>query len=223
MKQRTAAFLLAAAMLFLLIACSSDPGDPVPGSDTAAPDTAAPDSETAAPATEDYSAYMPAADYDGYEFRILKYEDAGWCLDNVWAGESGADAYTDAIFNRNCRIEAALDIKITQFEGDVGSLIQSCVMTGDDDYAIAYPTLSAAASLGGQDLLVDLKRISEFNLDMPWWDAAATDYLTIAGRLFFAENEINIQYDEATWVLYFCKKWFILIHLHVYRLCTVIR
>ena len=34
---------------------------------------------------------------------------------------------------------------------------------------------------------------------------AAADYLTIADRLFFAENEINIQYDEATWVLFFNK------------------
>ncbi len=197
--KKTFILFLAAALLLPLCACGET--GRTPDADPAATDVPAADTREA----EDYSAYMPTADYDGYEFRILKHGDVSWCLDDVWAEGSAANAYTDAIFNRNCRIEAALDVKITQFEGGVDELIRSAVMTGDDDYAIAYPTLSSAAALGGQDLLVDLKIIPEFHLDMPWWDAAAVDYLTIAGRLFFAENEINIQYDEATWVLYFNK------------------
>jgi ABC-type glycerol-3-phosphate transport system substrate-binding protein len=198
--KKTLILFLAAALLLPLAACG-DTGDKPDAADPSATDAPVTGTQDA----EDYSAYMPTADYDGYEFCILKHGDVSWCLDDVWAEGSAADAYSDAIFNRNCRIEAALDIRITQYEGVVDSLIQSSVMTGDDNYAIAYPTLSAAASLGGQDLLVDLKLIPEFHLDMPWWDAAAVDYLTIAGRLFFAESEINIQYDEATWVLYFCK------------------
>ena len=155
---------------------------------------------------DDFSEYMPSGDYDGYEFCILKSADIGWCLDEVWAEGITGEAYTDAIYNRNSRIEELLNVRITQFDGSVDSAIKSSVTAGDDSFAVAYPSLSSAATLGSQDLLVDLSKREEFHLDMPWWDQAAADYLTIMDRLFFTENEINIQYDEATWVLYFNKE-----------------
>ena len=195
--------LLLAALMLVSCAQSkqnADP-DPTPAAEPAPGDETAPPEEDG----DDFSSYMPSADYDGYTFCILKSGDITWCLDEVWAESVTGDAYKDAIYNRNSRIEDRFNITISQYEGDVNGAIKSSVTAGDDAYAIAYPSLSGAASLGAQDLLVDLKMIDAFRFDMPWWDAAAADYLTIADRLFFAENEINIQYDEATWVLFFNK------------------
>ena len=205
MKKRLIPVLLA---LLLLASCAQtvqNTDTPANSPDQAANPSAAEEAATSEKDEDDFSEYLPAADYDGYEFCILKSADITWCLDEVWAEGITGDAYTDAIYNRNSRIEDLLNITITQFDGSVDSAIKSSVTAGDDTYAIAYPSLSSAASLGSQDLLVDLKRMEEFHLDMPWWDQAAMDYLTIADRLFFAENEINIQYDEATWVLFFNK------------------
>ncbi|MBE6726447.1 MAG: hypothetical protein E7576_14850 [Ruminococcaceae bacterium] len=193
--------------LLLLVSCAQNAQNADPAADnTAVPEDPA-SSETAAEEKDedDFSEYLPSADYEGYEFCILKSPDITWCLDEVWTEGVTGEAYTDAIYNRNSRIEDLLNIKISQFDGGVDGAIKSSVTAGDDVYSIAYPSLSSAASLGAQDLLVDLKQLSEFHIDMPWWDQAAMDYLTVANRLFFAENEINIQYDEATWVLFFNK------------------
>ena len=204
MKKRSLSILLALLLLFSA-ACSESAENS--GDETSAPteDPAAEQPADAGSDEDDFSSYMPSADYDGYEFRILKSPDISWCLDEVWAEGITGEAYIDAIYNRNSRIEDLLNVSITQVDGNVDADIKSSVTAGDDTYGVAYPTLSSASSLGGQNLLVDLKNLPEFHLDMPWWDQAASDYLTIANRLFFAENEINIQYDEATWVLYFNK------------------
>ncbi len=201
--------LLTAALLLALSSCAQSAGNADDPAQTAPGTADAPGSPAAETAPEDdaddFSAYMPTGDFDGYEFCILKSPDISWCLDEVWAEGITGDAYTDAIYNRNARIGDNFNITVTQYDGGVDAAIKSSVTAGDDAYAIAYPSLSSAAALGSQDLLVDLSKREEFHLDMPWWDSAATDYLTVAGRLFFAENEINIQYDEATWVLFFNK------------------
>lgn len=210
-RPNAALSLLLAALLTAFSSCAQsaeNDDEPAGASQTAgagdAADTPAPETAPEEDA-DDFSEYMPTGDFDGYEFCILKSPDISWCLDEVWADGITGEAYTDAIYNRNARIGDNLNIVVTQYEGGVDVAIKSSVAAGDDAYAIAYPSLSSAASLGSQDLLVDLLKREEFHLDMPWWDSAATDYLTVAGRLFFAENEINIQYDEATWVLYFNK------------------
>ena len=213
MKKRLAALTLALTLLASLASCSSEnpeTKDQPPAGDSAPTQTADVSGATAdetAPEddADDFSAYMPTGNYDGFTFCILKSPDIGWCLDEVCAAEITGVAYNDAIYNRNSRIENAFNISITQNDGSVDAEIKSAVAAGDDAYAIAYPSLSSAANLGAQNLLVDLLNREEFHLDMPWWDSAAKDYMTVAGRLFFAENDINIQYDEATWVLFFNK------------------
>ncbi|MBE6724209.1 MAG: hypothetical protein E7576_03270 [Ruminococcaceae bacterium] len=211
-KQPISVLSLFLAALMLLPSCSQTPEQTADEPDSANAVTAdAGSSDAPAPETEpvddadDFSAYMPTGDYDGFEFCILKSPDIGWALDEVCAEEVTGEAYNDAIYNRNSRIEEAFNISVTQFDGSVDAAIKSAVSAGDDVYAIAYPSLASASNLAAQNLLVDLLKRDEFHFDMPWWDSAARDYLTVAGRLFFAENEINIQYDEATWALYFNK------------------
>ena len=206
MKKRLIPVLLALLLLASCAQTSQNTDTPANDADQTLNPSAAEEAASSEKDEDDFSQYLPAADYEGYEFCILKSSDIGWCLDEVWAEGITGDAYTDAIYNRNSRIEDLLNVKISQFNGSVDSAIKSSVTAGDDAYAIAYPSLGSASALGAQDLLVDLKLMPEFHLDMPWWDQAAMDYLTIADRLFFAENEINIQYDEATWVLFFNKE-----------------
>ena len=152
-RPNAALSLLLAALLTAFSSCAQSAGnadEPAGASQTAgAGDTA----DTPAPETapeedaDDFSEYMPAGDFDGYEFCILKSSDISWCLDEVWAEGITGEAYTDAIYNRNARIGDNLNIVITQYDGGVDAAIKSSVAAGDDAYAIAYPSLSSAAAV----------------------------------------------------------------------------
>ena len=140
MKKRSLSILLALLLLFSAACAESAENS---GDETSAPteDPAAEQPADAGSDEDDFSSYMPSGDYDGYEFRILKSPDISWCLDEVWAEGITGEAYIDAIYNRNSRIEDLLNVSITQVDGNVDADIKSSVTAGDDTYGVAYPTL----------------------------------------------------------------------------------
>lgn len=169
-------------------------------------DSASSGSEAEEETEENYNQYYPTGSYGGADFVMLKPLDENWCLDNLVAEDMTADAYNDSIYMRNSWVEDQYKVKISAFEtSDVPGAIRTAVTANDPTYSIGYPTLSGAASLATGNNLLDLKQVSGLNLAMPWWDKAAQDALTVADRLYFAENDINIQFNEATWVLFFNK------------------
>ena len=207
MKNRLLSLLLTAAILCSLTACS-DTGDITDDTAPSGSDAAQAGSETEASAEteEDYAEYMPTATYNGAEFTIMNSTDQTWCLEQVDADEMSGETFNDSIYERNTYIEDTMDVKISAYEsGDVGGDIKTAVAAGDSTYSIAYPGISTAASLALNDNLLNLAAMEGLRLDMPWWDQASIDTLTFNGKTYFAENEINIQYNEATWVLYFNK------------------
>lgn len=206
MKKKITALLILAAMLCSMAASCSETGT---NTETTAPTNTTGNGETTAPTEEtkeDYAEYMPTANYNGASFSILNCTNPGWCLTQVDAEESIGEIFNDTIHNRNLKIEELLNVVISTYESDdVGGEIRKAVTGGDATHSIAYPDLSSAASLAASKNLINLATVEGLNLNMPWWDAASIDSLTIKDKLYFAENEINIQYNEATWVLYFNK------------------
>jgi len=205
MKTKLTALLLLAAMLSSMAACS-DGGNS--NDSTVSGENNAEAGETAADAGgEDYSEYMPTATYNDADFSIMNSSDQNWCLEQVDAEESLGEIFNDTIYDRNLKIEELLGVNISAYDtDDVGGEIKKAVSAGDATHSIAYPGINTAASLTISDHLVELTSMEGLHLDMPWWDQASVDTLTFNNKTYFAENEINIQYNEATWVLYFNKQ-----------------
>lgn len=205
-------YKLSALVLALIIAASAAAGcasgstgdDETSGNGEAPSDTMT--DTSAEETTEDFSSFMPSADYDGYEFRIVNSAPTEWGLDAIDSEGTTGEIFNDTVFERNARVEDRLNIKITGIQvGDVGSAVRQSVLSNTNDYDLAYTELSSCATLATGDNLVDMAKLSKLNLDMPWWDRASIDSLSVAGRTFFAENDINMHYNEATWVLFFNK------------------
>lgn len=155
---------------------------------------------------EDYSAFYPDADYEGYSFRILTPPNNGWSLNQLVSDELSGEVLNDAIYMRNSRIEDLLDIDISVIENNnIVTTVSKAVSGGSDDFDMLYGYLYELSSLSQKSFLYNLLNVPVFDFDMPWWDKASVELLEIKDKLFFAENEINIQYDEATWVLFFNK------------------
>ena len=210
MKRKITAVLLLIAMLCSMAACSesgTNTEDTSSSSGDTAPAAGGETTPAEEDAAEDYAEYMPTSTYNGASFSILNSSDQGWCLELVDTDETVGEIFNDTIYDRNIKIEELLGVSISAYEsGDVGGEIKKAVAAGDTTHSIAYPGLSTAASLAVSDNLIELSGVEGFHLDMPWWDEASIDTLTIKDKLYFAENEINIQYNEATWVLYFNKQ-----------------
>jgi len=200
--------MLITAMLASLTSCSDNSSNPADTGSASmstgqvSTDTTPVEEETA----EDFAEYMPTATYGGASFSILNSTDQSWCLEQVDSDEMNGETFNDTIYTRNVFIEDTMDVKISVYESDdVGGDIRTAVAAGDATYSIAYPGISTAATLTTNDNLYNLASLEGLRLDMPWWDQASINTLTFNGKTYFAENEINIQYNEATWVLYFNK------------------
>lgn len=206
MLKKSLSLLLALfiALTPVLVSCSDNEGGTSDGNQQNSSDTT---SSQSAETEYEYTSYIPNANYDGHNFRILTGAPTEWGIDLVYTEEMTGETFNDSVYQRNSRIEQLLNITIVSVEqSSVSTAITQAVMSGTDDYDIAYDSLSSCAGMATNDYLVDMKPLEKLNLDMPWWDKASIDSLSVADRTFFAENDINMHYNEATWVLYFNKK-----------------
>ena len=156
---------------------------------------------------EGFSESVKAEDYNGYSFYILVQEDETnlGSHNTICAEDLAGCVYQDAVTERNKQTENLLNISIVQNTGNVSSSINSDIQAGISKYDIAYPDFEAAARLSVKMVLQDLNQLEDLGLKQPWWDEASVRDLTIAGSLWFAENSINLQYVDSTYLLFFNK------------------
>lgn len=170
-----------------------------------------------------YTDSIPQEDYDGYSFRVLVQNRENGLNDHntVSAEELTGCTYQDAVYERNIRVENLLNISIVQNSGDVRIRIETENQAESLEYDVAYPDLKSAVVLSMKSLLHDLNELDDINLNMPWWDKASVRDLTVFERLYYAENSINIQYIDVTYLLFFNKQ--LLSQLQLENPCNLVR
>ncbi|MHC1694800.1 MAG: hypothetical protein AB9835_05950 [Eubacteriales bacterium] len=139
--KRLAALILAAVLATAgLSACSQNTQQP----DTTQPDTTQPGTQgTTQP--EKLQPDLPDADYEGYDFRFLHWEIAGWG-DNfksrdLYAESETGESINDAVYKRNRYIEDKYNIKIsliTQDIGVLGNTVKTSVLSNDNAFDVVY-------------------------------------------------------------------------------------
>ena len=144
--KRAAGLILSAVTAFSVMSSCGEAQD-APAAGTAAAVTDAAPGETAEAESTREPLDVPAADYGGYEFRVLaRLDDIYWVTEDVWTETQNGEPVNDAVYRRNSRISEKLGVNITQhLESDVRGSATKAVRSGDDEFGAFLGTLNDVA------------------------------------------------------------------------------
>ena len=202
MKIITSLFLVLAMLVLCLTACNSG-------------------NESSEDVSTDTSNNLTAAteikDMKGREFNVLCHDfSAGLSLLFGYSGEimyaeenpSSVDDAKKRVVdyieeNYNCTINGEMTSSV--YGTDVVTLVRNQVTSGVHYYDIVFDTLGRAPSLALEEMIVDLNSVPNINLSDPWWDQNAVKDLSIGGKNYFVNGDINTYDDQGTWCVLFNK------------------
>ncbi|MCL2099378.1 MAG: hypothetical protein FWH24_02950 [Oscillospiraceae bacterium] len=185
--------------------------------DSNASNEAAPEQNDVTGEDPDYIELLSSEyDFNGYEFKVMVPEGEAHMSDSgpaIYASEELiGEVVNDAIFNRNKKIESALNIVINVFVHAPGSIIETYhavardVKAGDRSFDIAIPhIIQNVDAMAAEGLLADWNHIASVDFTQPWWNKAAMDSFSMAKRNFFAVSEFNFGNYGNTYAMFFNK------------------
>ena len=155
----------------------------------------------------------PDVDYGGYEFRVLNFDKYVNCTIRVDETEQTGEKLSDAIYNRNRKVEEKLGFRMKEIQhtftswgaaqSEILTLVSNSVMAGDDQYDAAYLNLRFGIGLITDGNLVDLKSIDTLKLDEDYWDHVINDSLTINNHLYGASGPLMLESSDFAWCMFF--------------------
>ncbi len=177
MKKRIISALLAAVMLTSFVACgdNGDNGD-----------------KESLNNGDEKPAGIEAANYD-LPFNIYA-PDFGMYQRYFFADDSGTDAMTKALYERELAVEEHLgvDIGYTMTGGinDVRTKMQELVMTGDDTYHLFLThCIRGLSAMITEKLLYDFNDFEYIDMNAEWWNQQAFEALNVGGHNFYAVSD----------------------------------
>ena len=204
-KARIFALLLAGLMLLSFTACGQNSPE-APASDTNDM-TNVTDDDTATHTAEHLFDDLPVADYGGYEFRVLQYQESIGTATVLT--EMTGNPIEDVIYERMLVVANHLNVKFeNHLEGHLESadLLQKCIMAGMDEFDVAWLHSSNTVNqFLSQGYLMDLSQVEGFDFQKPWWDNSANQNLALDDHLYMAFGDVNIYLYDFHVVLLFNK------------------
>ena len=201
--------LILALSVSFIPGCQSDhPTGVIKNPDSTAPD----ETETETKPLHYEAAYLPDADYDGYQFRIVTPTNGIWNLMTLEADVENmtGDIFIDAIYTRNRLIEEKYNIIIksrTLSTLDAcTSLFQKCSQSGSDDFDLLMmiPQSAWPQALAGNVVPVD--RLPYLDITQPWYVQSVNDSLSIGGKHFFVYSDDCLNLLEISYCILFNKQ-----------------
>ena len=202
MSKRTLTLLIALSMAASICSCGKDNPPSGTASDAQAETTEAPETTL--------SLGIPEEDNGGRTFTILVPTEKSY----EFVTESNGEIVNDAMYNRSRKVEEHFNISFEyRYESDdwearnnYNALISSTVLAGDPTYDLitGYIVCTLPEITGGY--FVDLNKLSDLNLDNPWWLADHNGNLGINGKLFCAIGDANLSVYKDCAVVYFNKQ-----------------
>ena len=133
---------------------------------------------------------LPSQTFDGKEFRILTSEQKNF---QFVAEELTGEATSDAVYNRNLRIEERFDTKITTIiTGSPQSEIGTLVTSGDDACEIVEHHQYVASTPIAAGSYLNWNDMPYIDQTQPWWNKLSNDGATINGKLFCIMGDLSI-------------------------------
>lgn len=202
MKSRIPAAALAALMAVSVLASCSD------ASGKTAVTTNAVTEEH--PVTQAPSIFddLPKDDYGGYEFRILN-NTSNFAYTNMGLEGQTGEALDDVIYERNAKVEEALNVKfvITDLEWEENQqAINTTVPAGEDAYDIFFNELHFVLGQALNGYLMDYTEIDTINFDNIWWNKPAIESAAIGDSIYAAFGDLHLMYYECFFPIVFNKQ-----------------
>lgn len=197
-----------ALLIFMIFIYSC--GDTEPDADSETADSSVIETENVPDETQRI-AYDPQVDYEGYEFRLINYDNA---TENEWTGipndlfvegESG-ERLNDSVWRRNAAVEEAINISISGLpyaDNQMMNLINKSVNAADDVFDAAFPRMYMMSRLVGGDLLYDLNAVQTFDFNQPWYNQKSIASLQMYGKLFAVSADVTYQDKLSSYVTFF--------------------
>ena len=205
--------LLALLMLTSVVACGGkQTSDPQNNGDatTAATTNAVADTTTATEATTEAPKYpvLPEKDMEGFEIRFLNYDNSylTWSINQLDANEVTADLLSDAIYERNTRIEEAYNCVISEvLVGRPDEVLGGLVASGDvgAEVVLLYDEKIAGHYTSGRLLTWD--NLSYIDYEQPYWSYDATQTFNVGGKIFAATGDFSLSMSTRSFVLMYNK------------------
>ena len=168
-----------------------------------AADTAVESTDAAAATTpvetdrSEISDNLPDVDYDGAEFNILCRTE--WAYEFSVAEQTG-DLVSDAIYERNSKVEDRfnVDLVYSEVDGSWGAqntflnTLNNSILAGDGAYDLVagYQAYMITPAMEGYFLnILDLDYI---DASAPWWSKQCNDSITVNGKLYLTTGDIAI-------------------------------
>jgi len=211
-------FMLLLAIFFML-PCACQPNVPVSENDKNKESYG--DSQIAennAP-TEEERIYpdLEAVDFGGYEFKFyitnLDLPDwAEWAHRDIYSEEITGDILTDAVYNRNKKIEDKYNITIKEIiyssstAWGISDNVAKAVRSGDDIYDVVVPHVHELQGMMLKGNLIDFDNIPFVDLKNPWWNQGTIKDLSINKKVFLLQGDMLIMDNDAMSAMIFNKK-----------------
>ena len=211
-------FMLLLAIFFML-PCACQPNVPVSENDKNKESYG--DSQIAennAP-TEEERIYpdLEAVDFGGYEFKFyitnLDLPDwAEWAHRDIYSEEITGDILTDAVYNRNKKIEDKYNITIKEIiyssstAWGISDNVAKAVRSGDDIYDVVVPHVHELQGMMLKGNLIEFDNIPFVDLKNPWWNQGTIKDLSINKKVFLLQGDMLIMDNDAMSAMIFNKK-----------------
>ena len=202
MKKIIAVVLLLAMLTLCLAAC--DGGDTNQSNESGEANTST--------GAENEPIKTPVKDLNGREINVLCHDFAtGLQYLFGYSGEIMYDEEEPSAVDEAKKkvvdyIETNYNCKITgQLSNTIADTVKNQVTSGLHEFDIVFETLGIAPTLATGKYIVDLNTVPNINLTDPWWDKNAVKDLSIDGKVYFVNGDINTYDDQGTWVVMFNK------------------
>ena len=171
----------------------------------AAADTAA---ETEAAETE-IPDDLPEMDLEGYNY-VMCINGNEERVAQTYVEELNGEIVNDAVYNKQIAVEERFNMKFSQselaVEDDNVEAVKKSILAGDDAFDITQGHDISMAQLSMQGMFYNLYKVPHLNFDKPWWPAATTESMTVAGQMYMMFNNISYNNLASTRILFFNKE-----------------
>ncbi len=184
----------------VLFACSEAADTAVESTDAAAATTPVETDRS------EISDNLPDVDYEGAEFNILCRTE--WAYEFSVEEQTG-DLVSDAIYERNSKVEERfnVDLVYSEVDGSWGAqdtflnTLNNSILAGDGAYDLVagYQAYMITPAMEGYFLnILDLDYI---DASAPWWSEQLNDSITVNDKLYLTTGDIAISLWENIYVM----------------------
>lgn len=156
---------------------------------------------------------LPAADLEGYTFRILAFNTDN--IKTIYSAELDGNLVNDAVFEKTKAVEDRFNVTIKLAEGtetastaDETTIVKKEVLANSDSFDIVQGHDVSMGNMSLEGYFIDARTIPYLDFDQPWWPAATIDSMTVAGQMYLISNNISYFNLASTRVMFFNKSIF---------------